>query len=169
MKSSILRISFQFLFFLMLALPASALEALKGEAILEVSGEISVFNTADGKAQFDQAALNKYATTTVITETPWTNGLVTFEGVLVRDILASLKHKGSQVAATAINDYTVKIPIKDFDDYNVILAYKMNGKVMNIRDKGPLWLIYPWTENPELKTELYHSRSIWQLKLLTVK
>ena len=47
---------------------------------------------------------------------------------------------------TALNDYTTVIPLSDFKKYNAILALKINGKYMRIRDKGPFYsLCIPMT------------------------
>ena len=40
---------------------------------------------------------------------------------------------------------------------------------MTLRNKGPLWVIYPLTDHPELNKELYHSRMVWQLTALESK
>ncbi|MBL4666572.1 MAG: molybdopterin-dependent oxidoreductase, partial [Sneathiella sp.] len=80
-----------------------------------------------------------------------------------------LKATGNTLKATAINDYSVDIPVEDIQKHDVIIAYKMNGKFMSIRDKGPLWVIYPWSDTPSLRSELYHSRSIWQLIEISIE
>ena len=34
---------------------------------------------------------------------------------------------------------------------------------MSRRDKGPLWVIYPYHDNIDYRSETIYSRSIWQL------
>jgi hypothetical protein len=34
---------------------------------------------------------------------------------------------------------------------------------MSIREKGPLWLVYPYDLNKAYQSETIYSRSIWQL------
>ena len=46
---------------------------------------------------------------------------------------------------------------------------KMNGEILRTRNKGPLWVIYPWSEQPELRTQIVYGRSIWQIKELMVE
>ncbi len=151
------------------AMPVQALEPPSERVILEVTGNISEFNGDAKSARFDRPMLEGLGFTEIVTETPWTDGSVRFEGVLVRDLLHAVGAKGMTVTAVAINDYAVEIPISDFETYPVILALKMNGEFMSVRKKGPLWVIYPWGDEPDLRNEVYHSRAIWQLKLLTVK
>ena len=40
---------------------------------------------------------------------------------------------------------------------------------MGVRDRGPMWIIYPWSEHPEISDEIHHGRSIWQLESLVVE
>ena len=101
--------------------------------------------------------------------TPWTTGTTKFEGPLVRDVMKRVGATGSLVKATAINDYSVEIPLSDFEAYPVILAMKMNGEALRARSKGPLWVIYPWSEHSRLRTEEIYARSIWQVKEMVVK
>jgi len=44
---------------------------------------------------------------------------------------------------TALNDYTIEVPIADAKEWPTILALKADGENMSVRDKGPLWLVYP--------------------------
>jgi hypothetical protein len=39
---------------------------------------------------------------------------------------------------------------------------------MSVRDKGPLWVIYPYDAVPEYKSERIYARSIWQLVSIEV-
>ena len=59
--------------------------------------------------------------------------------------------------------------MEDVTRYNVILAVKRNGEYMPVRDKGPLFIIYPFDSNPELKSQTYYSRSVWQVAKIVVK
>lgn len=70
---------------------------------------------------------------------------------------------GDTIRAVALNDYAVSIPTADAVEGGPIVAYARNGEEMSIRDKGPLWIIYPFDDNETYKTEEYYSRSIWQL------
>lgn len=104
---------------------------------------------------------------TVVTQIHWTKGDVKFSGPLLRDVIASVKLSGSQLKATAANDYSVNIPFADFESHNVILALKREDKRLTLRTKGPIWVIYPWNDTAELRQGIYYSRSIWQLVELT--
>jgi hypothetical protein len=147
---------------------AGSLPPPAGEVILTVDGAIA--NTTDGKqAQFDLAALEAMGLTVVETSTPWTDGVVRYEGVLARDLMKQVGANGSKLVATALNDYLAEIPLSDLTDYNVILAIKANGEYLPIRDKGPIFVVYPLDSDPSLLNNTIYSRCVWQLARLTVQ
>ena len=136
------------------------------ETVLVVDGAI-----AGGQpASFDIAKLRALPAIAVTTMTPWTDGENVFEGVRIRDLLQRLGVRGSTaLMADAVDDYQVKIPMEDVRDYDVIVAYALDGKPLPEDDKGPLWIIYPYSEHSGLQKDLYFSRSVWQLNRLTVQ
>ncbi len=140
----------------------------KGRVIFTISGRIDRTN-GKGVADFDRAMLEAMPFTTIETMTPWTDEVARFEGPLARDLMKRVGARGSRVRATAINDYAVDIPMADFERYPVILAMKMNGQVLRTRNKGPLWVIYPWSERPELRNKVVYGRSIWQIKGMAIR
>lgn len=153
------------------AFPAYANEPLPqptGDAILTVSGAIAVTNAGD-TAVFDLAMLESLSPVTVETSTIWTDGVQSFTGVPLQTILERLGAEGEVIAASALNDYTVEIPVSDAVEGGPLLAYAQNGNPLSVRDKGPLWLIYPYDANSDYQTEVIYARSIWQLARMDVK
>jgi hypothetical protein len=110
------------------------------------------------------ADLEKMPATRIVTKTPFLPGEVTFEGVLLRDLLKAAKLSAPVLQMTALNDYSVAVPAGDAEKYDVIVAYKVDGKYMRVRDKGPFWLIYPMDQHPELQDEATATKMIWQIK-----
>ncbi|WVT76298.1 hypothetical protein QM996_29310 (plasmid) [Sinorhizobium chiapasense] len=49
------------------------------------------------------------------------------------------------------------------------MALKQDGRYMEVADKGPLFVIYPFDDKPELKSEIYFSRSVWQVRTITIE
>lgn len=150
------------------AAPAAALAEPEGRVILTVSGKIRNRNSG-ADARFDRAMLERIGEQDLRTTTPWTDGKQTFRGVLVRDLLAAVGAWGDTVHAIAINDYSYRIPVSDFDAYPVILASRMNGELLRIREKGPLWIIYPRDEFPELREKAVEPRMVWQVRALVIE
>ena len=147
---------------------ATALDAPSDEPILTISGDIAVTN-GDGKAVFDRAMLESLGTVRFTTMTPWYDTPVEFEGVPVRAVLEAVGASGEQVTAVALNDYKATIPAEDFAKFDVLLALKRDGEYMPVRDKGPLFIVYPYDSDPELQNQKYYGRSVWQLSALVVE
>lgn len=110
------------------------------------------------------ADLEKMPTTTLMTRTPFLLGTTKFEGVLLRDLLKAAGLAAPKLVMTALNDYRVEVPFADAEQYDVIVAYKVDGQYMRVRDKGPFWLIYPIDGHPELDNEQTATKMIWQMK-----
>lgn len=139
-----------------------ALPSPEGKIILTVSGNIGNTNSGD-KAEFDLAMLEALGVSELKLETPWTEGLQIFNGVLASKVLNAVAAQGKMVVARAINDYQVKIPVSELRQYPILLALKQNGSYMRVRDKGPIWVIYPIMSYPELDNGKTNDKWIWQL------
>lgn len=119
--------------------------------------------------QFERAELEAMPSATFTTTTSWTEGPQTFTGVPLADFLAGLGVTSGTLRAAAVNDYAVEIPVADAVPGGPIIAYARNGKSMSVRDKGPLWIVYPYDANPDYQSEVIYSRSIWQLDRIEVR
>lgn len=147
---------------------AAPLEPPADKPMLVVSGKIGVTNK-DGAAAFDRDMLEHLGMVTVETATPWYQGAQRFEGVPLAKLMDVVKASGEKLVVVALNDYSAELPIEDVKAHNVIIALKRNGEYMPVRDKGPLFVIYPFDSNPELKSQKFYSRSVWQVARIEVK
>ena len=150
------------------AAAAADLAQPAGKVILTVSGNIANTNAGD-EAHFDRAMLEALGVDELTIETAWTDGRPTFSGVQGKKILDAVGASGDTVVARAINDYQVEIPASELLAYPVLFAMKQDGRYMRVRDKGPIWIIYPRETYPELDTEEYKDRWIWQLESIHIK
>ncbi len=147
---------------------AGSLPKPQGKPILVISGKIR--NTNEGAtAVFDCGQLEALGMETVVTSNPWYDGRQSFAGVRLDKLMQLVGATGKTVEAVALNDYSIPIPIDDFSRFKVILALKRNGKYMPVRDKGPLFIIYPYDSDPQLQSQTYYARSAWQVDRLTVR
>jgi hypothetical protein len=146
---------------------SASLSAPREKPILTISGLIGVRNS-DGGATFDRGMLEALGTRSFRTTTPWYTGVVEFEGVPMRRLLQAVEASGTRVVATALNDYTTEIPTSDFEQYDVLLALKRDGAYMPVRDKGPLFIIYPFDTDRHLQSQTYYGRCAWQVRELVV-
>lgn len=164
-----LRIAFSTALALLLAAaPAAALEPPKGPVVLVVKGAIANTNSPDGAA-FDMEMLEALPGRAAAMKTPWTDGTPEFKGPFGRALLEAVGATGSTLTVTALNDYSAEVPVEDFHAHDVILATRMNNQLMSIREKGPLFIIYPFDKEPDLYTERYFNRSVWQISTIEVK
>lgn len=146
---------------------AEPLSTPKGDAVLTVTGDINVTNM-DQAAVFDMEMLKALPATTFETTTIWTDGNNQFVGVPLSVLLELLGAGTGTLRATAINDYSVEMPVDAAQADAPIIAYEMDGQPMSRRQKGPLWIVYPYDSDAEYRSELVYSRSIWQLDRLEI-
>ena len=149
-------------------LPALALDKPTKAVVLTVSGRVRMPNHGEA-ADFDMPMLEAMPQTSFTTSTPWWAQPRKFTGPLLRDVLATCGAEGSNVRATALNDYRVDLPFADAQRFDVLVARLLDDKPMAVRDKGPLFIIYPFDSSAELRTTVYYSRSAWQLKSIEVQ
>ena len=147
---------------------AWALGPPQGPVVLEVSGLID--RTNQGKrALLDMAMLQALPQKSFTTQTPWEQKPVTFTGPWLRDVLQLVQSRGQHIRAVALNDYRVRLPVSDAIEHDVVLALQMNGLMIPVRTKGPLFIIYPFDAKKQLQHKTYYERSIWQLKAIEVE
>ena len=144
-----------------------AAPAWAGDIVLTVSGKVAAPNMGDAWT-FDMQALQGLPSERFETATIWTEGAQSFEGVSLEALLDHVGASGETIRATALNDYSVAIPVSDAVTGGPIVAYKRDGAEMSVRDKGPLWIIYPFDDNHAYRSEEYYSRSIWQLDRIEI-
>lgn len=140
----------------------------QGPVILEVSGKISQTNHGD-EAHFDYAMLESLGMHEIATHTPWTEGLIRFEGPLAQDLLDAVGAQGNRLMIKGLDGYIAEVPASDFYRHKVILALSKNGERLRVRDRGPIIIVYPFDQKPELLTEEIRFRSVWQVMSIHVE
>ena len=143
------------------ALMIGAAPAVADDVMLKVRNA-SVPGSSE--VQFTESDLLRLPQVTIQTHTDFTDGVVTFVGPLARQVVGAVPAGSATIAhLVAANDYSHDIPFSDFTDYDVILALEADGKRLSLRDKGPIWVMYPIDQHPELKDPVYNPRRVWQL------
>lgn len=117
--------------------------------------------------EFERADLDAMPQIGFTTATIWTEGEIAFTGVSLRAILADSGITSGTVRAIALNDYAVEIPVAELDEDAPIIAHLIDGAPFSRRDKGPLWIVYPYDSVPEYRSETAYGRSVWQLARLS--
>ncbi|MEO9576687.1 MAG: molybdopterin-dependent oxidoreductase [Tateyamaria sp.] len=141
----------------------SGVEAQSATA-LEITGVAS----GPGPIYLELADLDAMPQVTFETSTIWTDGTVMFSGVPLKALLGELSGQSGVVEMVALNDYKVDMPLNRVEDGAPILATRMNGETMSVRDKGPYWVVFPYDSDTKYQTETTYAWSIWQLNRLKV-
>ena len=141
---------------------ADGLPRPSADVVLTVGGAIGVANSPEGAA-FDLGMLEAIDPVQIETTTIWTEGVQVFRGVPLARLVQDVEAGGTVILVSALNDYTVEIPLSDAVEDGPILAYEQNGKRLSVRDKGPLWLVYPYDAKTEYQSEVVYARSVWQV------
>lgn len=136
-----------------------------GSIVLTIAGKVQRTNR-DGRAAFDMAMLEALPQRSFSTKTPWYAQPRKFTGPLLRDVFNFVGAQAQTIRAIALNDYRIDIPFEDVTRFDVVLARLLDDLPMTVREKGPLFMIYPFDSTPILRNALYYSRSVWQLKAI---
>lgn len=102
------------------------------------------------------------------TSTIWTDGVRQFSGVPVSGLLGHLNAEGSLLKLFALNDYSIEMPVAELEVEVPIIATRIDGATISVREKGPYWIMFPFDYSPDYQTESTFARSIWQLQRIVL-
>lgn len=147
----------------------SPLPTPTGSVILTVNGALN--GNPGEPIRFDIAGLEQFGLIRYTSKNRWYSNPVTYEGVKGSVFLSRIGvPKGvTRLKLRALNDYVVYIPISDFHSWPVMLALKLDGRYMSVREKGPIWVVYPNHIHPELMAPTHQGKWIWQLAEITIE
>lgn len=137
-----------------------------GEIVLRLEGVAAQMQNLRGKAAFDLKMLQDIAIDSFTTRTPWAPEPQTFRGIPLIALLDRVGITEGELIARASNDYRIAIPVSDAVKGGPLIAWEVDGRRLDLRSRGPLWLIYPFDSDARWKTERIYSSSIWQLHSL---
>lgn len=149
-------------------LVAAPLSAPTGNVLLIIGGNIDHTNVGD-EAHFDRAMLDALPGNVIETNTPWHRGVGRYEGPLIRVLLETVgAGDAEQICIRALNHYEAAMPASDWKSHDVILAMSRDGQALTVREYGPLFVLYPFDDHPELLTEAVRFRSVWHVERIIV-
>ncbi|CAG8998729.1 MAG: hypothetical protein CENE_00689 [Candidatus Celerinatantimonas neptuna] len=135
--------------------------------ILSVSGAITKGGEVH-RVDFTLAELKALPQYVFKTKNPWVSEPHKYRGPRLSAILKKVGAGSDRLTLIALNDYQIDLNFKKIQKYHPILAWSDNGKIMSVRDRGPLWLMLPVFRYPELKDNQYNSYMVWQLRRIIV-
>jgi len=161
--------------FTILSRTRAALTALLLLALTQLAGTaataetlLTIANADNTEIKLDRKALEGMRRVSFTTETIWTTGPMTFEGVPLKALLDAAGIKAGIIRAVALNDYIVDIPVNTLENDLPIVADLIDGKPFSRRNNGPLWIVYPYSKDMRFRSEETYGRSVWQLVALRV-
>lgn len=143
---------------------AFATHASADDTILSVTG-----NVTGGEINLTLAQIEDMGRASIVTTTPWHDGPTTFEGVPMARFLEAVGAQGTTAYVHALNDFSIDIPLSDLTRFDAIMAFKTDGKYMEIADKGPLFIVFPYDDVSEVRNELFYARSVWQIHSIEIE
>lgn len=145
------------------------LPAPEGDPVLRVTGNIAVHNDGDA-AVFDLALLDSLGTKSFETSSPWLDEVHRYEGVPLKRLLKKLGAEGRALTITALDNYSIRILPEDYRRFDPILATHIDGELIPVREKGPIWLMFAWDHfGKEIPQKEYQDKSIWQISTMIVE
>lgn len=150
------------------ATPSVAQDQISSDVVLTVS-DLQENSTNNQPFVFNLALLDALPQHQISTTTIWTDGISEFSGVLLRDIVRITGFSGDTVTAWAINDYMAEFAVDSLSFNTALIATRHNGATMHPRDKGPLWIVFPYSQGPDFQTEAIYAQSVWQLNRINVE
>lgn len=141
---------------------ANPMPAPTGDVLLTITGPLQMPNVGS-EAQLDMALLESLPATEFTTNTPWSEEPQQFQGVRLDVLLDAIGAETMEFVAVGLDDYKFTVSDLDFEQYPIIIAYRQNGDSISLRKLGPLRIMMPFDDFPELLTTQNESRSVWQL------
>jgi hypothetical protein len=132
-------------------------------SIRGLSGETAAAGHPVTRAVLEALSQESYVTATV-----WTDGAHRFSGVLLAVFLDWLGASDCGVEIVALDGYVITIPAGDIAAEAPLLATRIDGSPISRRDRGPVWLVYPYDRAPRFRTEIALARSVWQIDYITL-
>lgn len=140
---------------------------LSGPVLLTVDGDISIPNHGNN-AIFDRAMLDELTQREFATSTIWTQDVKVFSGPTLQGILDYVGAGPGDIRANALNNYSSYLRRTEVTQDTPIIATRIDGMPFPVREKGPLWIVFPYDRHPSFRSELIYAMSVWQLESLTI-
>lgn len=154
--------------FLVAAAALFLVQGMAGSAAAEAVLRVDVAGDGSDIRSLTDADLAALPQISFTTTTIWTTEAAVFSGPSLAAVLDSLGAEGASLSMIAVNDYKVEMPWAMMEQDTPIIANRINGEPFSIRDKGPLWVVFPYDSDARFQTEEIYSLSIWQLNQIQV-
>ncbi len=146
------------------ASPSVSLPAERNVLTLEIAGR------PETTRRLSLSALERLPQRTYAAMLPEEERISHWQGVPLSQLFADAQlGQAKRLRVDALNDYSALIPLSDLSAHQPILAYRRDDRYIGISERGPLFIIYPLVNHPELRTQVYFNRTVWQVSRITLE
>lgn len=126
-----------------------------------------VLGAERGEIRFTRGDLEAMDWHEVQTTNQFIDGKVNFRGPRLTDAISLIGHAGAaKVRLLSAGGNFTEVEISELARYGAILALEMDGRALTLRDFGPIWVMYPIDDHPELRDSRFNNRLVWQLQVI---
>lgn len=101
------------------------------------------------------------------TKHTWAASAQEFSGPLIADVLKLVCPNAQDIYLRSFDQYSIMVNFSKIEKYEPILALKIDGQPLTIREKGPLWVMIN-TDGFNLPTRSLDSMFVWQLYYIRI-
>lgn len=147
----------------------AAPNACPQEGLFALTGKIKP-NKPDGSFSFNEETFLKLKATKLVTTTAWTPKSE-FVGPELATVLkaAGASPEAKEMRFYAIDAYEITIPISDIAKYRPVMAHTQSGTRLTIPTRGPVFLVYPRDQHPELLNIKGQAQFVWMVCKIDVR
>ena len=121
---------------------ADSMAPVQLDPIEHSDAQLTVTGPDGASVTYTVSALETFDTYRVVTVTPWRKTPATFEGVLLRDVLAASDLDAvSAIRVTAENDFSSDLEQEIWMSVPVMVATRVDGRPISRRERGPLLFV----------------------------
>lgn len=155
---------------IILLLLAGFAQADSEPVILSVYGVIESDEGGHQRLDFTLSELQALPQAQITTAHPWSVTPQHYNGVdltaLFKLLFANRQIKSLNLEG--LNGFSVALEWSKVSDFSPVLAWQENDKLMSRRQKGPLWLMLPYDQAPEMQQANFLHYMVWQLRTIRV-
>lgn len=125
---------------------------------------LTLEDTSGTQITFTREDLAALPQTEFTTSTPWTTKPHHYQGPQLRLLMEKLPQPVQSIRVFAVNGYASEISAAELQKYPYVLTMQQDGKNLTLRNKGPLWILLPFDEQPGLSAnQTILNQSVWQV------
>lgn len=149
--------------------PGDAIPPPTGGVILVITGHQGVTNVGQ-ELQLDMQTIERMGLVRYSVFDPYLRKDTVYTGVLLSTLADILNiDPAGAFYLSAIDDYHSTITIEQIQRWPILMATRQNGKYMDLGHGGPLRIIFPYDNYPELDHFLLHDLWIWNINTIEIE